>query len=76
MSKYISQHNQLIEILTLITSNKFIPNYNLLEFKDGIYNIKNNKFLPKKNAKELINNKTATLKYYNVTYKHLKKPET
>ena len=75
MTKYIIQYKSLINTLILITFNKFNPNYNLLEFKDGVYNIKTNEFLSKKQIKEsdLIN--VFTIKNYNFTFKHLKDPE-
>jgi hypothetical protein len=75
-SKYIMYNEQLIQTLKLVTTNKIKPNFNLLEFKDGIYNMKLNKFIPKKifkklNPSPIIN----TIKFYNRTYKHLAPPK-
>lgn len=74
LSKYIINYQNLLETLKLITSNKFKPDYNLLEFTDGIYNMKTNKFLPKKEITISNLNKISTIKFYSITYKHLKKP--
>lgn len=75
LSKFISHKNQLIDTLNLITTNKFKPNFDLLEFKDGIYSVKINKFIPKNIIKEYnLENKIFTIKSYNKTYKHLGKP--
>lgn len=62
-----------IENLENITTNKIKINYTLMEFKDGIYDIKNNKFLPKNS--ELKVNNIGTVKYYNKTYKNLQEPK-
>lgn len=65
-----------IENLERITTNKIIINYNLMEFKDGIYDIKTNKFLPHhKIDKNDFNIKIGTIKYYNKTYKNLSEPK-
>lgn len=68
--------NIKIENLEKIITNKIQINYNLMEFKDGIYDIKTNKFLPKEKLNN-INNicKIGTVKFYNKTYKNLSEPK-
>lgn len=77
ISSFIKSED-LITKLKEITSNKIDPNFNILEFTDGIYYIKLNKFIPKKEFLRLHNakkHKLATLKYYNKTFKHLTEPK-
>jgi hypothetical protein len=74
MSNYIINSENLLKTLNLITTNKITLNFNLLEFNDGIYFIKLNKFLPKELIKQKEIRQLATMKFYNKTFKHLKKP--
>lgn len=77
INKSFFYKNIKIENLEKIITNKIKINYNLLEFKDGLYDIKTNKFLPKN---EIINTtnlkKIGTVKYYNKTYKNLSEPKS
>lgn len=56
--------------------NQIILSFDFLEFKDGLYLIKYNKFLNKKQIKtyykQICENKLGTTKYYNLTYKYIK----
>lgn len=75
ITKFIINKKNLIETLLLIVTNKINPDFSLLEFTDGLYSIKLNKFIPKKELKKFnLNNKISTLKYYNKTYKHIQEP--
>jgi hypothetical protein len=51
-----------------ITTNKIKFDYSLMEFSDGIYNIKLNKFLADKN----IYKNCSTIKYYNKSYSYVR----
>lgn len=66
-----------IEKIKELTKNKINPNFNLMEFKDGIYDISNNRFI-KKNNINTNNNKfynLSTLKYYNQYYSWVRQNE-
>jgi hypothetical protein len=56
-------------------TDKITPQQEILEFADGLYFIKYNKFF-KKNELEHFNLKFTTTKYYNITYHNLKTPKT
>lgn len=59
----------------LLSQNILNPDFTVMEFNDGIYDIKNNKFYHDKNK---FNNKRVTLKYYNKSYSRTRQdqPET
>ena len=52
-----------------LTTNKIRLDFFYLEFNDGIYDIKNNKFILKNNFKEF---GSATVKWYNKSYNHVR----
>jgi hypothetical protein len=53
--------------------------FNLIEFKDGIYNLQNNKFFKKNKIaiffKSINLDGIATIKYFNKYYKYLEIPQ-
>jgi hypothetical protein len=57
----------ILKIQTLIT-NQIEFDYSYMEFTDGIYDIKINKFYPKNNIKINKFYNVATHKYYNKSY--------
>lgn len=66
--------NKIIDV----TTNKIELNFSLLEFTDGIYSIKHNKFIPNSYLEEIKAEKNinvATIKYYKKTFKHTNKPK-
>jgi hypothetical protein len=72
IKQYKQKVKKLVETIKDLTTNKINPVFSLLEFTDGIYNYNTNKFLKKSDIK--LNNTATTLKYYDKTYKNLKKP--
>jgi len=74
--KFFQKAKKLLENPSNILLNEKKVSFDILEFKDGIYSIKKDKFI--KNAKEYskIEDNLVTLKYYNISYKHCvkKKP--
>lgn len=73
-----------IKRLVDFTSYKIKPDYNIMEFTDGVYFINNNKFLRKdkfliKNNISLENflneNKNSTIKHYNFSFNNLSEPK-
>lgn len=75
VKNYLKSISQL-ETLVALTPNKIRPVFDLLEFTDGIYSIRLNKFIPAKyllSKDSEFDKKFSTLKYYNFTYKHLNK---
>lgn len=74
MKKYLKVNEKNIEDIWDLTTNRIEPDFSLLEFKDGVYSIKYNKFIPKKAVENQLNN-FSTVKYYNRTFKHLGEPK-
>ena len=69
---FIKSKNLIIESLKDITTNKIELDFSLMEFTDGVYSIKDNKFLPKDSIKKIYTHK-STIKYYNKTYDWVRK---
>ena len=59
-----------IEVIKDISTAKIEFDFSLMEFTDGIYSIKYNKFIPKK--QQIENFKKFTLKYYNKSYNRIR----
>ena len=55
-----------------LTTSKIEPDFLYLEFKDGIYDIRNNKFIVKVNFKKT---DAATIKYYNKSYSSVRRTQ-
>lgn len=71
----------ILEKIEDIITNKINPDFSLMEFIDGIYDLSNNKFIKKNNFKELSNyngleiEKVTTIKYYNQYYNWVRQNE-
>jgi hypothetical protein len=64
---YFIKTKNIIESIKDISTQKIEPDFGLIEFTDGIYSIKYDRFFPNENN-YLFNNKTSTIKYYNKSY--------
>ena len=74
VKKFLKCNEKIVEEIYDLTTNRIEPDFSLLEFKDGVYSIKYNKFIPKKMIEpEYL--KLSTIKYYDKTYKHLGEPK-
>lgn len=66
---YLIKSKTVIDSLKNIITNKIDPDFSLMEFTDGIYSIKYNNFITKKQLQENVKYlKKTTLKYYNKTF--------
>ena len=83
ITKFLKNKEDKIVRLKEFSKRKVNFNFNVLEFKDGIYSILQNKFIRKnkfeKNnnikLEELLKEKgSVTIKYYNNSYENLKEP--
>jgi hypothetical protein len=76
-NQFLVNMDNKIEKISMTINNKIKPKYDIIEFIDGIYFIKFDKFIKKEKLKNIENldKKIATTKYYNCTYHNLKKPE-
>ena len=72
--KYFFRMEQLIEKTSQIIINKIELKFDIIEFKDGIYFLSKNKFIPNKIVIRYNFNNIGTIKFYNKTYKNLKSP--
>jgi hypothetical protein len=68
----IKMENNIIKI-KLINNNKIDFNFNIMEFNDGIYDLRNNLFIEKNKINTNIKNKINTIKYYNKSYNRIRK---
>jgi hypothetical protein len=60
--------------LEYLTISKLKPDFNLLEFKDGIYYMNTGKFVSKRSLKNDNLSGMVTIKYYNKVYKYIEEP--
>ena len=75
--------NQLIKMEPLIakikhlTTNKINPDFSLIEFNDGVYSIKYDRFFSNNNSDYTFIDSVSTIKYYNKSYERVRrsKPE-
>lgn len=83
ISKFVRNKEDKIIRLKEFTSRKISFNFNILEFKDGIYSILHNKFVRTNkfeknynlNLTNLLTNKEiSTIKFYNCSFENLKEP--
>lgn len=84
ITKFLKNKPEKLIRFKEFSSRKINFNFNILEFKDGIYSILHNKFIRtnkfNKNNNEklenlLINREISTIKFYNYSYENLKEPE-
>lgn len=76
--KYIKENSKLWDILFKFDEFKLKLDYNLIEFKDGIFFLNENKFFNKESVrynKLIFENNTGTLKYKHILYRNLKTPD-
>jgi len=72
LSTFFIKSKYIIESIRDISTQRIEPNFGLIEFSDGVYSIKYDRFFP--NSKYYnFNNETATLKYYNSKYNYVRK---
>lgn len=83
-TKFLKNKEEKIKRFKDITTKKIEFDYNIMEFTDGIYSIKHNKFIRKnkfdknneKSLQKFLNEqKINTCKWYNYTFEHIKNPE-
>lgn len=67
ITTFFIKSKSVIESLKDLITNKITLDFSILEFNDGIYYIKYNRFVPIEDAKNL-NITQATIKYYNKSY--------
>lgn len=84
ISKFIRNKNDKIVRFKEFSNKKIEFNFNILEFKDGIYSILHNKFIRtnkfNKNSEIdlesfLTNKEILTMKYYNYSYENIQEPK-
>ena len=67
MDNYFIKTKNIIESIRDISTQRIEPDFGLIEFTDGIYSIKYDRFFSNKNP-ITFSNKISTIKYYNKTY--------
>ena len=74
---YLIKTKTTIDSLDVLLTNRINLDFSILEFNDGLYFIKYNKFLPLENVNILMKKNISTLKYFNKKYKQIqnKKPD-
>ena len=70
---FFEKAEEKLKNITKIVTNIIDPNFDILEFTDGLYFIKFNKFYKKCLINSNLN--LSTLKYYNKTYHNLQEPK-
>ena len=72
LTKYLLKHKNDIIKMSEISTQRIDPDFSLMEFTDGIYSIKYDRFFPKSENK-IFNEKISTVKYYNKSYNRVRK---
>jgi len=67
MDSYFIKTKLIIESIKDISTQRIEPDFGLIEFTDGVYSIKNNRFIPN-NKNYLFSHNFSTLKFYNKSY--------
>jgi len=67
-NKFLIKNKYPIKSLGLLTNNKIKLNFGLIEFKDGVYSIKYNRFFPKNGLDRNFSSRIATVKYYDIKW--------
>lgn len=75
-NQFLTNIDNKLDKIEITAINKIKPNHDLIEFIDGIYFIKFNKFLKKEQIQDIedLDKKMNTIKYFNKTYHNLKEP--
>ena len=71
MDNYFIKTKLIVESIKDISTQRIEPNFGLIEFIDGIYSIKYNRFFSNK-ENYIFSNKTSTIKYYNKLYNRVR----
>lgn len=71
MDNYFIKLKNIIENIKDISTQRIEPNFGLVEFNDGIYSIKYDRFFPN-NSDYKFSNKISTIKYYNKSYNRVR----
>jgi hypothetical protein len=72
LSTYFIKTKSIIESIKDISTQRIEPDFGLIEFTDGIYSIKYDRFFSKKENFNF-SNKISTVKYYNKSYQRSRK---
>jgi hypothetical protein len=72
MDNYFIKNKSIIESIKDISTQRIEPDFGLIEFTDGIYSIKYDRFFSKKENFNF-SNKISTVKYYNKSYQRSRK---
>jgi hypothetical protein len=64
---YLIVEEKVIKAIYKITTNRINPDFSLIEFNDGVYSIKYDRFFPN-NKDYNFSSKISTIKYYNESY--------
>jgi len=67
MDNYFLKTKGIIESIRDISTQRINPNFGLVEFTDGVYSIKYDRFFPNKDNYDFSNN-IHTTKYYSRSY--------
>jgi hypothetical protein len=67
LDTYFIKTKIIIEVIKDISTQRMEPNFGLIEFTDGIYSIKYDRFFSNKNN-YIFSNKISTIKYFNKSY--------
>ena len=71
MDNYFIKTKLIVESIKDISTQRIEPDFGLIEFTDGVYSIKYNRFFPHK-ENYIFNNKVSTIKYYNKSYNRVR----
>ena len=72
LDTYFIKTKNIIELIKDISTQRINPDFSLMEFTDGIYSVKYNRFFPRNND-FIINNKLTTIKFYNKSYEWIRR---
>jgi hypothetical protein len=72
LNNYFIKSKTIIESLKDISSQRIEPDFGLIEFTDGVYSIKYDRFFCNKNN-YIFNKQISTIKYYNKSYQRIRK---
>jgi hypothetical protein len=76
ITNYFIKSKNLINTIEDITTNRIEPDFSVVEFNDGLYFIKYDRFIPKNDILSLDGNlKVSTIKYYDKSYSRIRKRE-
>lgn len=72
MDNYFIKTKSIIESIKDISTQRIEPDFGLIEFSDGVYSIKYDRFFSNKDNYNF-SNKVCTIKYYNKSYNRVRK---